>query len=89
MEHSHLTKEDLDKFESLKLSMTAEIASDVKLLRIDRGFTWRAVCRDISVKYPQLGLRRFPTGSGYQPDGKMVCYAAMEFLGETSDRGWI
>ena len=66
----------------LKRIVTDKIANDVKYLRCAEGYTWRAVCRDMAKKYPELKLMIHSDGSGFQIDGMILCQICEEYLNE-------
>jgi hypothetical protein len=74
-----------DKFLAL---MTPEIASFIKNCRVSQERTWRSVGWLAHVQFPQLGIQPIEQGWVNQLDGRALCNAAMEFLGEDVSEGW-
>ena len=72
----------------LRSSINNEIAQKVKKLRVEKDYTWRAVCRDIAKEYPELMLTTHDDGGGYGYDGMILCGISMEFLKEKAEEGW-
>jgi hypothetical protein len=75
--------------ERIKKMMTKEIANDVKQLRTKEDYSWRAVCRDMAKKYPELKLNTHKNGGGFQLDGMILSEEAEIFLGKNAGSGWI
>lgn len=69
--------------------LTKEQAFFIKKLRVDKEYSWRAVARDVSAEYPELGVAgNAEYNYGNQIDGMALCDAAMKMLGETIEDGW-
>lgn len=63
--------------------LNQEQAEFIKELRCSKDYSWRAVARDFTEKYPDIEP---PTSN--QWIGMELCSAAMKFLGETVEQGW-
>lgn len=69
--------------------LTKEQAEFVKELRVKNDCSWRAVARDVSEKYPELGVKGNKAENwGNQFDGIALCDAAMKLLNEKVEDGW-
>ena len=68
--------------------MTREIAEFIREQRVKNGSSWRGVGWLTHEKFPCLGIKPIEPGWVNQLDGVDLCYAAMEFLGETVEQGW-
>jgi len=80
----------------IEYKLNKEQAEFVKYLRVNVGNSWRAVARDFQGKYPDIKtIDGIPIDAdkaenrGNQIDGIALCDAAMTFLNETVDDGWI
>lgn len=73
----------------IEFTLTKEQALFVKKLRVEKEYSWRAVARDVSAEYPELGVDgNIDQNRGNQIDGIALCDAAMNLLGETIEDGW-
>jgi hypothetical protein len=61
--------------------LNEEQANFIKNLRVNEGYTWRAIASEYSRKY-------MDEPSGNQLLGLELCTAAMKFLGEKVEDGW-
>jgi len=64
-------------------NLTEEQAAFIRNLRTKHNYSWRAVARDFTEKYPEV---ESPTEK--QMVGLKLCEEAMELLGESTDQGW-
>lgn len=86
--------EDLPEFENnlgeeLLFGLSMEQALFIKDLRVNQGYSWRAVARDVSEKFPELNVRgNAKENYGNQIDGLRLCDEAMCLLGEYVENGW-
>lgn len=72
-----------------EFKLTKEQAEFIRDLRINKDYSWRAVARDVSGKFPELGVEgNVEQNRGNQIDGVALCDAAMKFFNETVDDGW-
>lgn len=73
----------------IEYKLTKEQALFIKKLRVEKDYTWRAVARDVSAEYPALGVDgNIEYNYGNQIDGRALCDAAMNLLGENVEDGW-
>ena len=69
--------------ESIGAELTAKQAQVVRSLRVDRGFSWRAVAAEFCERFPDA---EFAEGlAGNQLLGMALCEAAARMLGEDPD----
>lgn len=67
----------------MEYQLNKEQAEFIKELRCSQDYTWRAVARDFTEKYPEI-----ESSTSNQYVGMKLCDAAMKFLGETVEQGW-
>jgi hypothetical protein len=73
----------------IEFTLTKEQALFIKDLRVTKDYSWRAVARDVSGEYPELGVSgSVEYNMGNQIDGIALCDAAMKLLGESIEDGW-
>lgn len=73
----------------IKYVLTKEQAEFIKDLRVVKGYSWRAVARDVSGKYPELKINgSVEYNYGNQIDGISLCDSAMQLLNEKVEDGW-
>lgn len=70
-------------------TLTKQQAEFIKDLRVNKDYSWRAVARDVSGEYPELGVDgSVEFNVGNQIDGIALCDAAMKLLNEKVEDGW-
>lgn len=73
----------------ITFNLDQEQAVFIKKLRVDNGYSWRAVARDVSEVFHNLkDIGGSPVKSGNQIHGIALCDAAMNMLNETVEDGW-
>lgn len=80
------------------IELTLEMAEFVKDLRVNKGYSWRAVHREWQLKYIPKDNWWFNSGipiefnteicNGHQPAAMELCDKCMIMLGEEIEDGW-